>query len=186
MSEVLNAEVTSSEEGGLSRRRIVKGAAWSMPVIAAAIAAPAASASVTVASAALGAPVAVNIAGATAASGTGPTSFDIQTGSAFTGTSVSYTLTIESVTQSQKALIAISSVTPGTGTTSVPQNKKSTTFTSNLSTTAGNHTLHVALNGFSYTETASKGTFTYNVTLTVTVAGAPAIVKTSTFSVTFP
>ncbi|MDV8147011.1 hypothetical protein [Arthrobacter sp. B10-11] len=45
MSEVLNAEVTSSEEGGLSRRRIVKGAAWSMPVIAAAIAAPAASAS---------------------------------------------------------------------------------------------------------------------------------------------
>jgi hypothetical protein len=45
LSEVLNAEVTSSEEGGLSRRRIVKGAAWSMPVIAAAIAAPAASAS---------------------------------------------------------------------------------------------------------------------------------------------
>lgn len=45
MSEVLNAEVTSSEEGGLSRRRIVKGVAWSVPVIVTAIAAPAAAAS---------------------------------------------------------------------------------------------------------------------------------------------
>lgn len=45
LSEVLNAEITNNEEGGLSRRRVVKGAAWSMPVIAAAIAAPAASAS---------------------------------------------------------------------------------------------------------------------------------------------
>ena len=45
LSEVLNAEVTSSEEGGFSRRRVVKGVAWSVPVIVTAIAAPAAAAS---------------------------------------------------------------------------------------------------------------------------------------------
>lgn len=45
MSEVLNAEVTSSEEAGFSRRRVVKGVAWSVPVIVTAIAAPAAAAS---------------------------------------------------------------------------------------------------------------------------------------------
>lgn len=45
LSEVLNAEVTSGEEGGFSRRRVVKGVAWSVPVIVTAIAAPAAAAS---------------------------------------------------------------------------------------------------------------------------------------------
>lgn len=47
MSEVLNANVTSSEENSFSRRRVVKGVAWSLPVIATAIAAPAAAASPT-------------------------------------------------------------------------------------------------------------------------------------------
>ncbi|MDR6414909.1 hypothetical protein [Pseudarthrobacter sulfonivorans] len=45
LSEVLNEKVTSSEEGGFSRRRVVKGVAWSLPVIATAIAAPAAATS---------------------------------------------------------------------------------------------------------------------------------------------
>ncbi|MDQ0000060.1 hypothetical protein [Pseudarthrobacter sulfonivorans] len=45
MSEVLNAEVRGSEAGGISRRRVVKGVAWSVPVIVTAIAAPAAAAS---------------------------------------------------------------------------------------------------------------------------------------------
>jgi hypothetical protein len=45
LSDVLNTRVTSSEEGGFSRRRVVKGVAWSLPVIATAIAAPAAAAS---------------------------------------------------------------------------------------------------------------------------------------------
>ncbi|MDQ0767963.1 hypothetical protein QF031_000712 [Pseudarthrobacter defluvii] len=45
MSEVLNAEIEGTEESGFSRRRVVAGVAWSLPVIATAIAAPAAAAS---------------------------------------------------------------------------------------------------------------------------------------------
>jgi hypothetical protein len=181
----LNEKVSSGEENGFSRRRVVAGVAWSLPVIATAIAAPAAAASGIPASVTLGVPAAITITGATPASGTGPTGFDVQTGSVFTGTSISYTLTIESQAQSQKALIQVGSVSPGTGTTTIPQNKKNTTFSGTLSTTPGNHALHVALSGFKYTEAATKGTFTYVVTLTVTMAGSPAIVRTSTISATF-
>ncbi|UTT68809.1 hypothetical protein NMQ03_16515 [Arthrobacter sp. DNA4] len=45
MSEISNAGVDVEEEGGFSRRRVVAGVAWSLPVIATAIAAPAAAAS---------------------------------------------------------------------------------------------------------------------------------------------
>lgn len=45
MSEVLHAKVTESDKDGISRRRVVAGVAWSLPVIATAIAAPAAAAS---------------------------------------------------------------------------------------------------------------------------------------------
>ncbi|MDQ0689812.1 hypothetical protein [Arthrobacter sp. W4I7] len=41
----MNETVTSGEENGFSRRRVVAGVAWSLPVIATAIAAPAAAAS---------------------------------------------------------------------------------------------------------------------------------------------
>ncbi|MBT2568943.1 hypothetical protein J7I84_21125 [Arthrobacter sp. ISL-85] len=41
----MNAEVDGQEENGFSRRRVVAGVAWSLPVIATAIAAPAAAAS---------------------------------------------------------------------------------------------------------------------------------------------
>ncbi|MGN7147485.1 hypothetical protein ACTHQ6_00640 [Arthrobacter sp. SAFR-179] len=53
MSEVLNADVDGKEEGGFSRRRVVAGVAWSLPVIATAIAAPAAAASGVAAAAAI-------------------------------------------------------------------------------------------------------------------------------------
>ena len=53
MSEVLHAKVTESEKHGISRRRVVAGVAWSLPVIATAIAAPAAAASGYSATAAL-------------------------------------------------------------------------------------------------------------------------------------
>ncbi len=45
LSEVLNAEVTSNEKGGFSRRRVMKGVAWTVPVIVAAVGAPPAAAS---------------------------------------------------------------------------------------------------------------------------------------------
>lgn len=45
MSEVLNEKVDGSEAGGFSRRRVVKGVAWSVPVLVTAVAVPPASAS---------------------------------------------------------------------------------------------------------------------------------------------
>lgn len=45
MSEVSNADVDSQEENGFSRRRVVKGVAWSLPVLVTAVGAPPASAS---------------------------------------------------------------------------------------------------------------------------------------------
>ena len=45
MSEVLNANEDVNEKTGISRRRVAAGVAWSLPVIATAVAAPAAAAS---------------------------------------------------------------------------------------------------------------------------------------------
>lgn len=182
LSEILNEEL-ESKESGFSRRRVVAGVAWSLPVIATAIASPAAAASgdpiVT-----LAAPIPVTITGASAASGTAPTSFDIQTGIAFKGNVVTYVLKIEGSVQNQKALISVSSVSLGSGSTTIPNNKKFTTFNGQVDTSPGNHALHVAINGFKYSEAVSKGPYTYAVTLTVAI-GSVSIVKTSTISVTY-
>lgn len=92
LSEVLNEKVTSGEENGFSRRRVVKGVAWSLPVIATAIAAPAAAASgISVAAEWVygAAPTFVSSGGTgsgTDRSGTGPAAFRIlATGGAFAG-----------------------------------------------------------------------------------------------------
>ncbi|MDQ0824585.1 hypothetical protein QFZ60_000758 [Arthrobacter sp. B2I5] len=81
MSEVLNADVDGKEENGFSRRRVVAGVAWSLPVIATAIAAPAAAASgaLTLAASPI---VTINISKQQGASGTrtgqGPATLTIQ------------------------------------------------------------------------------------------------------------
>ncbi|MCY1673795.1 hypothetical protein OVA06_03525 [Pseudarthrobacter sp. SL88] len=176
-------EELESKESGFSRRRVVAGVAWSLPVIATAIASPAAAASgdpiVT-----LAAPIPVTISGATAAAGTAPISFDIQAGAAFKGDVVTYRLTIEGVSQNQKALISLVSVSPGSGNTSIPNNSKLTNFDGSIATSPGNQFLRVNIGGFKYSGTVTKGTFSYTVTLTVTI-GSASIVKTSTISVTY-
>jgi len=45
LSEVLNEEIGQEEKGGISRRRVAAGVAWSVPVILTTVAAPPASAS---------------------------------------------------------------------------------------------------------------------------------------------
>jgi hypothetical protein len=91
LSEVLNEKVASSDENGFSRRRVVAGVAWSLPVIATAIAAPAAAASGVNAVAAFdGVGSAVAFPEQTASgqnrTGSGPTGFHIKNnGSAITG-----------------------------------------------------------------------------------------------------
>lgn len=74
MSEVSNAGV-DVEEGGFSRRRVVAGVAWSLPVIATAIAAPAAAASF-VPAVTIDAPSAITYSQGNR-SGTGPKKFQV-------------------------------------------------------------------------------------------------------------
>ena len=102
MPEVSNEKVTNGEENGFSRRRVVAGVAWSLPVIATAIAAPAAAASGVSATAAFDAAgSSVEYPELTAAgqnrTGSGPTGFHItNNGSAITG-SITVLIRIEPV-----------------------------------------------------------------------------------------
>ena len=82
----------SAPKASFDRRAVVKSAAWSVPVIAAAIAAPAAAASggtppvVKVSASFVGNPVAITVAGQHVTSGTGPQGFTISTnGAAISG-----------------------------------------------------------------------------------------------------
>ncbi|WP_354217574.1 hypothetical protein [Arthrobacter sp. UYCo732] len=192
MSEVLNDEVRSSEEAGFSRRRVVKGVAWSVPVIVAAVGAPPASASpgpVTQPSVTFSVPDAVTVTGATSASG--PTGFDIQTGSAFVGTTVSYTISIDAVASKQKALLSVTSVDPVTSTpksgVSGSGSKEVTTFSDILTTTSGNHKLHVAFKRFAFNISPGKGTHAYQVTLTATLDKSTTVTAVpANLTVVFP
>ena len=162
--------------------------AWSVPVIATAIAAPAAAASAVPASVTWGL---VGASSATGSSGSltvqAPTTFDIQTGTAFTGSSVSYTITINEDKSEQSSKVEISSASPGTGTSSIGQGAdKATTFAGTLTTTPGSHVLHVTLAGFKYTKPNKAGAYTYTVTLTVTIGGTTLTPAVSTLAITFP
>jgi hypothetical protein len=93
LSEILNEEVVA-KESGVSRRRVVAGVAWSVPVIATAIAAPAAAASGVSATAAFdGAGLPIDIVEISAPgqnrTGSGPSGFHIKNnGSAITSSIV--------------------------------------------------------------------------------------------------
>lgn len=190
LSEVLNAEVTSNEKGGFSRRRVMKGVAWTVPVIVAAVGAPPAAASPgpVAASATLAAPSAVTVIGVTSLSG--PTSFDVQTGSSFAGTSVSYAITIDAEASNQKALISVASVNPsstaGKTVASGQGNTLMTTYSDNLTASPGNQKLHVAWDRFTVSGTPSKGTFSYVVTLSVTLSPSNSVTSSAILTVTFP
>ncbi|UKA65942.1 hypothetical protein LFT44_15755 [Arthrobacter sp. FW306-05-C] len=188
LSEVLNANTDEKEGSDFSRRRVVAGVAWSLPVIATAIAAPAAAASpgtTTPASASLGPLSSFTLAGATSASG--PTSFTIQTGSSFLGPTVSYSVTFTARDKNQKALISVGGVSQGSGTNSVSQNKQSSSFSGSVPASAGAHALTFALSTFSYTDKATKGTYIYDVALQVTLnSGTSLTAVPSTLTVTYP
>lgn len=172
MSEVLNAEVTSSEEGGLSRRRIVKGVAWSVPVIVTAIAAPAAAASPPPTfSIAFGPEAAITISKATGQgntrSGKGPSKLDVQnnTGGSLTGT-ISITPTAASTGQ-VGAAIAVKTLTGATFGTFTFDNANASTATITLTgTTPADRTI-----SFYYVDRSpapvKEQIYTYTVTITV-------------------
>ncbi|MFB0836803.1 hypothetical protein ACETK3_02225 [Arthrobacter sp. E44] len=186
MSEVFNDEVDGKEENGFSRRRVVAGVAWSVPVIATAIAAPAAAASPgqTVPASFSWAPS--SQASATGTLGTrtvqGPMKFTIQTGSAFTGTQVSYIITIQGNQTNQNAKLGISTSVPQGSATPVQPSDKATTFSGQLNAIPGNNTLTVELTGFTYTSPNKTGAFSYTASVTLNGVAQP---QTSTLSITF-
>lgn len=119
MSEILLEEVIANESG-VSRRRVVAGVAWSLPVIATAIAAPAAAASgisATAQMAGLGSAITLvsstGTGSGTNRTGTGPTAFQItNAGSALTGV-VTGTVNIRPV-GTVSAGVGIQSITSAT------------------------------------------------------------------------
>ncbi|MHC6593436.1 hypothetical protein [Arthrobacter sp. C152] len=179
MSEVLNADIDAKEESGVSRRRVVAGVAWSVPVIATAIAAPAAAASGISATASLVAPgSSISFVSSTGTgtgtnhTGTGPTGFQIyNSGSAVTG-SITGTINIKP-TGTVTAGAGIQSLTPGTLTPANPA--YSATFEYNATFTyAGGLTSGQTLSfplSFQYQRLtgSSPSKTTYNYTLTITL-----------------
>ncbi|MGK3649145.1 hypothetical protein [Pseudarthrobacter enclensis] len=187
----MHAEI-GSEESGFSRRRVVKGVAWSVPVLVAAVGVPPASASTgsntpVAASATLGEAQSLTITGAKSASG--PKGFVIQTGTDYTGTSIRYTLTIAlDKPQNRKCAVVPTSVSPGTGKPVVgtANSGKSTTYTDYVTLAPGNQAINLSLNGFSFSGDSSAGNVTFIVSLSVNVgASTVSSVSTPTLSVTF-
>lgn len=180
LSEVLNAEVDSQEENGFSRRRVVAGVAWSLPVIATAIAAPAAAASPTPfsATAMLVSGVAPQYSkiggGGTKYSGTAPATLRLKnTGtSSFTGT-VSVTIKLAPV-GTVLVGIGIESLSPAT--TSAPvsfaQHASSASF-SYTGTIAAGQTLDFSILYNYETVNPKPSAVTYSFVMTTSVVMTP-------------
>lgn len=179
LSEVLNADVDGKEENGFSRRRVVAGVAWSLPVIATAIAAPAAAASGISATANLVNPASsisfvssTGTGSGTNHTGTGPTAFQItNSGAAFTGI-ISGTVNIKP-SGTVTAGAGVQAITGATLTPATPA--YSNTFEYNASFThSGGLTAGQTLSfpmSFQYQRLsgASPSKTTYNYTLTITL-----------------
>jgi hypothetical protein len=181
LSEVLNAKVISSENSGVSRRRVVAGVAWSLPVIATAIAAPAAAASpgptpppVTPASASLSAGT-QNITSTVSAAHeranvTVPATINLKDLSGVTG-SIGVVLTISPQPAVAGApSVTLSSVRVGATSVTVTPSNAGTTFTANFSYTlpVGATTLDFLLGGYSYSG-KKQDEATYAVTTLITI-----------------
>jgi hypothetical protein len=179
LSEVLNSKVTSIEEGGFSRRRVVKGVAWSVPVVVTAIAAPAAAASGPTFSISFGpkGPITVVKANGSAnpRNGQGPASLTFQntSGAAVTGT-VGIAPTGAS-TGTVRAGIAVKSLAGGSvGTPTFNASHASTaSFTLTGSQPAERAITFYYVDGNGQSAPISGQIYTYTVTLTV---GATTVV----------
>jgi hypothetical protein len=196
LSEVLNEEVTSGEENGFSRRRVVAGVAWSLPVIATAIAAPAAAASGISATAALVGPAsAITLVSSTGTgsgtnnTGTGPTGFQItNSGAAITGP-ITGTVNIKP-SGTVTAGAGLQSVSPGTLTPATPPYTAAYEYNATF-LYAGGITSGQTLNfpmSFQYQRlngSTSKTTFTYTLTITLTLPDATSRILTGVLTVAY-
>lgn len=179
LSEVLNAKVTGGEKPGMSRRRVIAGVAWSVPVIMTAVAVPPASASPGPT------PPATPASGSFAA-GTHNVLSTVSTAHDRTGVAVPATLSLKdlggvtgsigivltiSPQPAAAAAPAVSFSTVRVGTASVPVSPSTAgnTFTANFSYTlpAGAATLDFLLSGYSYSG-RKQDAATYAVTTVIT------------------
>lgn len=196
MIEVLHANAnTSTEKAGISRRRVVTGVAWSLPVIVTAVAAPAAAASGLNATAALvGAGSAVSYVsargtgGGTNRTGTGPTSLQIQNaGSAINGT-ITGTITITPV-GTVGAGAGVQSVAPATLVSSPysASHAYSGSFTYAASIGSGQTVnLPIQFHYESVSPMPAKGVISsYDLTMTVTLPDATTQALTARLTITF-
>ena len=194
MSEVLNEKVASGEENGFSRRRVVAGVAWSLPVIATAIAAPAAAASGISATAALVGPAsAITLVSSTGTgsgtnnTGTGPTAFQINNaGEAITGP-ITGTVNIKP-SGTVTAGAGVQSMTPAVLTAPA----YTATFEYNATFTyaggiGSGQTLNFPLS-FQYQRVSpapSKTTFTYTLTITLRLPDGTDRILTGVLTVAY-
>ncbi|MFC7850172.1 hypothetical protein ACFUTU_17015 [Arthrobacter sp. NPDC057388] len=195
MSEVLHAEALATEENsGLSRRRVVAGVAWSLPVIVTAVAAPAAasasgvSAAVSFVGSATTFYKAGGGGGGTERTGAGPTGFQIQnSGGAITG-AISGTINITPE----------GTVTAGIGVQSISQASVSGPSYSATQASTGSFTYSSGIPAggtasfpiqFQYAATngiPNKVTYSYVMTMTVTLPdGSSQVLPGVRLSVTF-
>lgn len=197
LSEVLKENDTTGAASGPSRRRVVAGVAWSLPVIATAIAAPAAAASGLSATAALtGAGSAVTFTSSTGTgsgtnqTGTGPTGFQIiNAGTAFTG-AISGTVNIKPV-GTVLAGAGLQTLSTATLTPAAPPytatHEYNATFVYGGGMTAG-QTLNFPMT-FQYQRLTGSGpskvTYTYSLTITLRFPDNTDRVLTGTVTVAY-
>lgn len=191
MSEILHEEVEERNENGVSRRRVVAGVAWSLPVIATAIAAPAAAASglsaITLLSAASTISLASSATGqGTSRTGTGPANFQIiNNGSAITG-AITGTVNIKPV-GIVSAGVGIHSITSATLTSSAytGTHDYNATFTLVQEVPAGQTVSVPIFFQYQRVNPAPSGTLAYTLTITLRLPDNTDRVITGTVTVTY-
>lgn len=190
MSEILQEEVVDNENG-VSRRRVVAGVAWSLPVIATAIAAPAAAASGLSAVALLSAASTITLASSgtgqgTSRPGTGPANFQIvNSGSTFTG-AITGTVNIKPI-GIVSAGVGVQSITSATLTSSgyTSSHEYNATFTL-AQEVRGGQTVSIPI-FFQYQRVnpAPSGTLAYTLTITLRLPDNTDRIIVGTVTVTY-
>jgi hypothetical protein len=176
----LNEEVDSQEENGFSRRRVVAGVAWSLPVIATAIAAPAAAASpgtVSITAAFDGEQSPLTIAELTAPgqghTATGPTAFHVKNGGS-QSTSITGSIRIApNPAASGDPGVGVQSLTNATMSSAVLDANNVFTATFTIANLASNGTASVPIQFYYKGKKTQQRNFQMTITVTYPAVGVP-------------
>ena len=194
MSEVLNTESTASEEkAGISRRRVVTGVAWSLPVIVTAVAAPAAAASgVSVTTELLGPGSQVSYlpskgtGAGTNRNGTGPTALQMHNKGAAITSPITGTINITPA-GTAAAGAGVQSITPAALTSSLysASHAYNGSFTYTAGIASGQMVNFPIQFQFESVNPSPNKAVSYTLTITVTLPDATTQTLTAGLTVTF-